>query len=193
MKKTLCKSQSIPSIYLSPPLLHAEFFFLIFLDKLKKNRDILPAQFLRHRALYCPIQGKKITSYAEEHLPYWTEFSEATCKVTHSPYERSNSLSTAYSTLHSDSGCFVWLLVETEYNCARLQVHIPQMVGVQLLAARDIVALHWPVRNTSDDFISCVSSQIPNRSEHSAIIGLRFCANQQAAWILKEQIKWTML
>lgn len=83
--------------------------------------------------------------------------------------------------------------METEYNCARLQVHILQMAGMHLLAARDIVAPHWPVKNTSDGFISCVSSQISNRSEHSAIIGLSFCANQQAAWILKEQIKWTKL
>lgn len=84
------------------------------------------------------------------------------------------------------------LLMETEYDCARSQVHILQIVSMQLLFAHDIIALQWPVRNTFDYFISFISLQISIRREHSAIIVL-FCAYQQAAQILNEYVKWTML
>lgn len=184
------QSQFLQCIYLSSPLRHAELFFLMFLVKLQKNRDFSPAQFLSLRTLCYSGQDNNPAPWRTPALLDGIQGSH----LKSLPYERSNILCTAQSTsLHHDRGCFTWFLVGTEYTCASLQVHILQIIGVQLSPAHDIVTLHWPVRNTSDYFTSCISSQISNRSEHSALTGLSFCANQQAAGISKEQIKGAML
>jgi len=43
--------------------------------------------------------------------------------------------------LYCNRGWFMWLLMEIECDCARLQVHILQIISMQLPSAHDIIPL----------------------------------------------------